>query len=93
MDLTEGSETSKKLNLTPGKYRKENIQDLPTAIYRSNLIMAYLNFVNFRNIDYQWYKEGGSYFLRQMVFEKANSTRDPKMKSVHTMNQISVDLM
>jgi hypothetical protein len=28
-----------------------------------------------------------------MVFEKANSTRDPKMKSVQTMNQISVDLM
>jgi hypothetical protein len=28
MDLTEGSETSAKLNLTPGKYLKENIQDL-----------------------------------------------------------------
>jgi hypothetical protein len=27
MDLTEGSETSAKLNLTPGKYPKENIQD------------------------------------------------------------------
>jgi hypothetical protein len=27
MDLTEGSETSEKLNLTPGKYPKENIQD------------------------------------------------------------------
>jgi hypothetical protein len=26
MDLTEGSETSEKLNLTPGKYPKENIQ-------------------------------------------------------------------
>jgi hypothetical protein len=26
MDLTEGSETSAKLNLTPGKYQKENIQ-------------------------------------------------------------------
>jgi hypothetical protein len=26
MDLTEGSETSAKLNLTPGKYTKENIQ-------------------------------------------------------------------
>jgi hypothetical protein len=26
MDLTEGSETSAKLNLTPGKYPKENIQ-------------------------------------------------------------------
>jgi hypothetical protein len=25
MDLTEGSETSAKLNLTPGKYPKENI--------------------------------------------------------------------
>jgi hypothetical protein len=27
MDLTEGFETSAKLNLTPGKYPKENIQD------------------------------------------------------------------
>jgi hypothetical protein len=27
MDLTEGSETSAELNLTPGKYPKENIQD------------------------------------------------------------------
>jgi hypothetical protein len=27
MDLTEGSETSAKLNLTPGKYPKEHIQD------------------------------------------------------------------
>jgi hypothetical protein len=27
MDLTAGSETSAKLNLTPGKYPKENIQD------------------------------------------------------------------
>jgi hypothetical protein len=26
MDTTEGSETSEKLNLTPGKYPKENIQ-------------------------------------------------------------------
>jgi hypothetical protein len=26
MDLTEGSETSVKLNQTPGKYPKENIQ-------------------------------------------------------------------
>jgi hypothetical protein len=26
MDLTEGSETSAKLNQTPGKYPKENIQ-------------------------------------------------------------------
>jgi hypothetical protein len=26
MDLTEGSEMSAKLNLTPGKYTKENIQ-------------------------------------------------------------------
>jgi hypothetical protein len=28
MDLTEDSETSVKLNLTPGKYPKENIKDL-----------------------------------------------------------------
>jgi hypothetical protein len=27
MDLTEGSETSKKNNLTPGKYPKEHIQE------------------------------------------------------------------
>jgi hypothetical protein len=27
MDLTEGSETSEKLNLTPGKYSKEHLQD------------------------------------------------------------------
>jgi hypothetical protein len=27
MDLTEGSETSEKLSLTPGKYPKEKIQD------------------------------------------------------------------
>jgi hypothetical protein len=27
MDLTEGSETSAKLNLTPGKYPKEHVQD------------------------------------------------------------------
>jgi hypothetical protein len=26
MDMTEGSETSEKLNLTPGKYPKENIK-------------------------------------------------------------------
>jgi predicted DNA-binding antitoxin AbrB/MazE fold protein len=27
IDLTEGSETSEKLNMTPGKYPKDNIQD------------------------------------------------------------------
>jgi hypothetical protein len=27
MDLTEGSETSEKHNMTPGKYPKEHIQD------------------------------------------------------------------
>jgi hypothetical protein len=32
MDLTEGSETSAKLNLTPGKYPKENIQILQPAL-------------------------------------------------------------
>jgi hypothetical protein len=31
MGLTEGSETSAKLNLTPEKYAKENIQDLLTS--------------------------------------------------------------
>jgi hypothetical protein len=28
MDLTEGSETSEKLNLTPGKYPTEHIQNM-----------------------------------------------------------------
>jgi len=28
-----------------------------------------------------------------MVLTKANSTRDPKMKAVHTINHISVALM
>jgi hypothetical protein len=28
MDPTEGTETTAKLNLTPGKYPKENIQEL-----------------------------------------------------------------
>jgi hypothetical protein len=32
MDLTEGSETSAKLNLTPGKYPKENIQDVVATL-------------------------------------------------------------
>jgi hypothetical protein len=31
MDLTEGSETSAKLNLTPGKYPKENKKFQNTA--------------------------------------------------------------
>jgi hypothetical protein len=31
MDLTEGSETSAKLNPTPGKYPKENIRDLRSS--------------------------------------------------------------
>jgi hypothetical protein len=31
MDLTEGSETSAKLNLTPGKYPKQNLQDSEQA--------------------------------------------------------------
>jgi hypothetical protein len=34
MDLTEGSETAAKLNLTPGKYPKENIQD---SVHGENL--------------------------------------------------------
>jgi hypothetical protein len=32
MDLTEGSETSAKLNLTPGKYPKENIQEVSNVL-------------------------------------------------------------
>jgi hypothetical protein len=32
MELTDGSETSAKLNLTPGKYPKENIQN-PKFVY------------------------------------------------------------
>jgi hypothetical protein len=45
MDLTEGSETSAKLNLTPGKYPKENIQvsehgeNLKSRIRPSNLFV------------------------------------------------------
>jgi hypothetical protein len=38
-------------------------------------------------------KSNDTYFLRQMVLTKANSTSDPKMKAVQTMNQISVALM
>jgi hypothetical protein len=33
MDLTEGSETSAKLNQTPGKYPKENIQTVMGLLY------------------------------------------------------------
>jgi hypothetical protein len=33
MDLTEDSETSAKVNLTPGKYRKENIQKCTKYFY------------------------------------------------------------
>jgi hypothetical protein len=46
MDLTEGSETSAKLNLTPGKYPKENIQDsehvenFKSRIYVTSLLAA-----------------------------------------------------
>jgi hypothetical protein len=38
MDLTEGSETSAKLNLTPGKYPKENIQVLYGS-YVENMLL------------------------------------------------------
>jgi hypothetical protein len=41
MDLTEGSETSAKLNLTPGKYPKENTQD---SEHGKNLKSRILNF-------------------------------------------------
>jgi hypothetical protein len=34
MDLTEGSETSAELNLTPGKYPKENIQDTCPPVFK-----------------------------------------------------------
>jgi hypothetical protein len=37
MDLTEGSKTSAKLNLTPGKYPKENIQKVHTRIVEKQL--------------------------------------------------------
>jgi hypothetical protein len=45
MDLTEGSETSAKFNLTPGKYPKENIQDsehgenLKSRIHGENILL------------------------------------------------------
>jgi hypothetical protein len=40
MDLTEGSETSAKHNLTPGKYSKEHIQHSVSAI-KTNQLMQY----------------------------------------------------
>jgi hypothetical protein len=45
MDLTEGSETSAKLNLTPEKYPKENIQ---VSKHGENLKSRILNIVLFQ---------------------------------------------
>jgi hypothetical protein len=39
MDLTEGSETSAKLNMTPGKYPKENIQVLNILLKRFEMLV------------------------------------------------------
>jgi hypothetical protein len=39
MDLTEGSETSAKLNLTPGKYPKENVQNSEHGEYMKTRII------------------------------------------------------
>jgi hypothetical protein len=50
MDLTEGSETSAKLNLAPGKYPKENIQKTVTAVHKSRhlcIIQVGFNFSSF----------------------------------------------
>jgi hypothetical protein len=38
MDLTEGSETPAKLNLTPGKYPKENIQIFLHMLQTSDIL-------------------------------------------------------
>jgi hypothetical protein len=43
MDLTEGSETSAKLNLTPGKYPKENIQVYALCLFLQILFVAALD--------------------------------------------------
>jgi hypothetical protein len=44
MDLTEGSETSAKLNMTPGKYPKENIQDSEHGEnLKSRMVCKYVN--------------------------------------------------
>jgi hypothetical protein len=40
MDLTEGSETSAKLNLMPGKYPKENIQQLNVLAYADDVLIG-----------------------------------------------------
>jgi hypothetical protein len=44
MDLTEGSETSAKLNLTPGKYPKEHIQDSEHGENLKSRIQSYTYF-------------------------------------------------
>jgi hypothetical protein len=48
MDLTEGSETSAKLNLTPQKYPKENIQDSEHGEYLKSrsILNMHLGFVS-----------------------------------------------
>jgi hypothetical protein len=52
MDLTEGSETSAKLNQTPGKYPKENIQiyDTLSGILFSSILCTHPNQRNLLNL-------------------------------------------
>jgi hypothetical protein len=38
MDLTEGSETSEKHNLTPGKHPKEHIQKKPVETIKTHIL-------------------------------------------------------
>jgi hypothetical protein len=52
MDLTEGSETSAKLNQTPGKYPKENIQVSEHGKnLKSRIIYLYLKYFNNFNLN------------------------------------------
>jgi hypothetical protein len=49
MGLTQGSETSANYNLTPGKYPKEQIQNVNSVIYKMCTVL-YINTVHILNI-------------------------------------------
>jgi hypothetical protein len=55
MDLTEGSETSEKLNLTPGKYPKENIQDSKHGEYFKSRKLGINIFFILIQLDVQYF--------------------------------------